>query len=290
MKIEEFFDLKICTIEENEREDEGKFSTCDIVWSDNLGKKDWIKAPPKITWKAYLDNYSSPIEFIKSKKFRKSIRFGLDRMENLGIKLVQTGNLSKRTFQDWFDVYREEIRKKPRGRMALSEDWLENKLSQGKKVGGVFLYKKGRLFGGNLHVYVGDKLVVGYGIAKRINEVDIGLIMDYYSLKDGFDKGYKVVSFGQDRNLYGYHLSSGLFSYKSRLGLTPGIPNKCPIMATKIVSFRKLDKITIILSVEEKKLFANVFWRDIEPDEKEFAARGIESVRLIPQTSVEAKS
>lgn len=278
----EFFDLNICKIASPSEFSSSSFIECDLVEVEAEEPSFGFVRPQKISWRAHLDNLSDPIQVVKSKKLRKSLAKWERQLSSVGLTVSVSQDLTDEEFEEFLVLYRKLVGQKQRANIALSSSWLEKKREQGKNVGAIFVYKGEKLLGGNLVIFGQKWLIVGYGVARKIENLNLGALLDYLTIKYGSEKGYKTVSFGRDTNLYGFHLSTGLFSYKARLGLTPEPNKKAGVVTTKFLSFEKFDERVLFLTTTSEGLEIVVLWRGEEPSAHEFEARGVK-VRLVRQ-------
>lgn len=246
-----------------------------------------ITKPVKVTWRAYLDNISDPktestdsaYKIIKSEKLRKNLKRLEGQLTQLGLRVEVQKDLRYDIFLNWLDIYKEVLDGKKEGRIKIDQSWLDKKQKEGKTAFGVFLYNNDVLLGGNIGVLREGTMTVGYGVLLPFDtKFNLGAFVDFVCIKLGLDWGYKLVSFGQDTNLYGAHLSTGLFSHKARLGLT--------IEAKKDKGWEKVDtdNLTInsdilIFLGDDKTL--HVLYRNEKPMETEFGARGVERIEFV---------
>lgn len=282
MKTDSFFDLTICRLASPQDLSQGDLAKFDLIEIAGKYPEVGFVRPTKITWRAYLTNINDPFDVIKSDKLKKNIKKWTNELPNVGIVVTVEDDLKPDLFKKWLTIYRNEIGRKKRANIAIDEDWLVKKKKKGKKVGGVFVYKDAVLFGGNVFVDDGTKLSVGYGVVKLPGSLKINLaaVIDFKCLEYGLSKSYPFVSFGKDTNLYGFHLSAGLFSYKSRLGLTCEPAEKYGYVTTKFVNYAKFDDTIIFLTKPKSESELTILYKSHVPVEKEYMANGISRINL----------
>lgn len=238
-----------------------------------------ITKPVKVTWRAYLDEISSPYEIVKSEKLRKNLKKLNDQLPQLGLRVEIQKDLSEDVFLKWLAIYNKVIGSKKEGRIKIDQSWLANKIKGGKSVYGVLLYDDNGLIGGNLGTLTNEKMTVGYGALLPFDtKHNLGAFIDFKCIEAGFNWGYKVVSFGQDTNLYGGHLSVGLLSHKARLGLT--IEEKADKGFEQLETQElRLRTDTIMFLGKGKILY--IIYKNEKPQGVEFMAKGIERVEYL---------
>ena len=178
--------------------------------------------PMKIAWRKELNN-EPIIDQIRSTRAQKQIRVDLKKIAPLGIKVKILPEINQELFEQWLNLYQKIIGNKRGGHLVIDREWLQEKQEKGKKVGAIMAFKNHQLIGGDLFFEVAGRLSVGYGISEKIKGLagGLGLLLDYCFMEYAQKEGYKEVSFGQDTNLYGHELSSGLLAYKTKLGFYP---------------------------------------------------------------------
>lgn len=278
MKIEEVFDVNVCvlkSLEETPKID----PSCDLAEIEGKYPDFGYVRPRKISWRAYLNN-QSPYDIIRSKKLRKLMVKWEQEMPVYGLELRVIDPLDKDNFQEWLQIYTKHIGEKEHANFAIDETWLKEKQQNKKDIVGLLMYKHGTLIGGNICTLQKDKLSIGFGIVKHSKNLNwnLGALLDFLTIKFGVEKGYKIVSFGRDTNLYGLHLSAGLFSYKSRLGLTPEPVEKTGWVTTKFLNYDKFTDPIVFVEERNSKLNLQVLFRNEEPIEKEYLPNGIHSI------------
>ncbi len=240
-----------------------------------------FRRPHKIAWRKSIDD--RPIsEQIRSVKSQKHIKYDLEKIKSLGIEIKEVEEISQDLYDEWLKLYEKIISSKEGGKPVIGADWLVKKQKEDKKVAGIFAYKENVLIGGDLVFEVNGRLGAGYGIAERQNSLrgGLGLLLDYFFLVRAQKKGFKEVSFGQDTNLYGADLSTGLFQYKSKLGFTPYPANKAYWTTTYFRNFERFSDLIIFLT-GEASLTLNVIHKDPGFDKSQILVpEGIKNVKF----------
>ena len=197
--------------------------------------------PVSISWRKNINLDMQILEQIPSKRARKQIRSDMGKIRNLGIEIKIFDEIADGDFDKWQNLYRKIIESKERGEVMIDKKWLGEKKKKGKKIGAILAVKDGEIIGGDLFFEVNGRLGVGYGVAERIGGLAGGLtlLLDYFFLEYAKNHGYQEVSFGQDTNLYGYDLSTGLISYKFKLGFHPVPANKTYWVSTYFQNISK---------------------------------------------------
>ncbi len=213
--------------------------------------------PKKIRWAMVLKG-DDPFKLIKAKKLRKHLKNWLSNIESYGLKYEVKDSLTSKDFAQWFKKYSSLLTSKEKANININQNWLLYKTKAGKRVGGVFIYKGNKLLGGNIFIISETGFTITYGIVEKIKYPNwsLGAIADFISVRRAFEMGYKTVGFGQDNNLYGYHLSQGLLQYKLNFGLTPNYKDTDIIYTTKFIDYKKFKDSIIFLGIKDsKKIF-----------------------------------
>lgn len=278
MKIEERFDFKVCVLDSLD-EMSSLDTSCDFVEIEGKYPEFGFVRPKKISWRAYLKDFTDSYRVVHSSKLRKNLKKWISHMESEGIVFRVSEPLADELFSEWITLYKNHLGKKDRANIAIDETWLSRKVEKGKKTAGLFLYHNDQLIGGNVMTLEEKKLSVGFGTAEKVTGLDwnLGALLDFLTIQYGMEKGYEVVSFGQDTNLYGQHLLAGLFSYKARLGLTPEPVEKQGWVTTKFLRFDKfMDPIVFM----REGYILQILYKDRKPVAMEYFADGIISVNV----------
>ena len=225
-----------------------------------------IKRPMKVAWRKRLEPSKDVLSQIPSTKTRKHIKYDLVKLKELGMEIKIYPEITGEQFQKWYKLYQKLIGEKSKGELVITEKWFEGKVSGGKKIGAVFTEKNGLILGGDIFFEVGKRLSVGYGIAEKIKELRGGLMLlsDYSFLEYACKSGYREVSFGQDTNLYGNELSTGLISYKTKLGFYPVAANRTYWLGTHFKSLEKFSSDVVFFAGDGEKLNKLVIIGDFE--------------------------
>lgn len=249
--------------------------------------KDGFWRPLKIAWRKKL-TAAPVISQIRSKKARKQIREDKEKLGQLGIKIETFSQIDRNLFEEWLTLYKKIIASKEKGEILVKEDWLEKKEKRGKKVGGIFAFRNGKMIGGDLFFKVGNFLCVGYGVAERIPNLrgGLGLLLDYSSLVYAQKQGYDQISFGQDTNFYGFDLSSGLLLYKTKLGFSPFPATRTYWVTTYFLNFEKFKDSLMFFGGGKEKLKLYVLVRSRQEKPEIYLPEGIEESQVFSQEEI----
>lgn len=241
VSVKDFLGLKVAEAYDDMQLKGRKSIDADIVNFVKLKGDIGLIRPEKIGWSIAIKE-SDALSLIKSKKLRQHIKNWVINMNKNDLDYEVKDTLTSNDFALWYAKYLELMSSKEKANIKINSNWLTYKEKLGKKVSAVFIYKDKRFIGGNLIVRKDNKFTVVYGIVEKIKTPNwsMGAIVDYLSVDYAKKLGYKKVGFGQDNNLYGYHLSKGLLQYKLNFGLSPSIKEKTQIYATKILRSDKL--------------------------------------------------
>jgi len=241
--------------------------------------------PLKIAWRKEITN-EPMINQIRSKRAQKQIKSDLKRLSQLGIEIKTLPEINQELFEEWLALYQKIIKGKKGGHLVIGKGWLKEKIKKGKKVGAVLAFKGNKIIGGNLFFEIAGRLCVGYGVSEKIEKLmgGLALLLDYQFLVYAQQKGYKEISFGQDTNLYGADLSSGLLLYKSKLGFSPVSANKIYWVTTFFQNFDKFED-EIYFFTGEKDLTLNVILKQKE-NFQPYLPLGIDKFNVFSQKEV----
>ena len=137
--------------------------------------------------------------------------------------------LTVEDFEKWYPVYEDEVVGKPGGKRNIAQDYARKLAEKGKLEGwyGLWYYDPAdptKVVGGVIMKAWPERgmFVMGYA-AYRPELKDINPSVRTFKETMALAKslGYKVLSFGQDTNFFGYDYNLGLMSNKSGFLLTP---------------------------------------------------------------------
>jgi hypothetical protein len=258
ISINNFLGLKIAEITDIKYLENANKTNPDIINLLGINGCFGYVRPEKIAWGMDIEG-DDPIKLIRSVRLRKHLRNWLFNMNKYGLSYEIKESLSSNDYTLWFEKYYSLLSSKEKANIKINPGWLSYKRKMGKKIGGIFLYKDKVFLGGNIFIYSDEKITVAYGVIEKLKVPNwsLGALVDYLSLKYASDHGYKRIGFGQDNNLYGYHLSSGLLQYKLNFGMLPGHKEKVQMYSTKFVRMEKFEDAAAFLGMKDKK---NVFY------------------------------
>lgn len=248
--------------------------------------------PLKISWRKEITT-GPMLEQIRSKRARKQIRADEKKLSALGIEIKIIPEITEEVFAQWISLYQEQMKKKEKGIVVIGPDWLKDKKDKGIIFGAVLAYREGKLIGGNLFHRIKDRLSLGYGVAERIEGLvgGLGLLLDYYSLLHAQKSGFRLISFGQDENFYGFHLSSGLFFYKAKLGLKPVPAYNTAWATTFFLNLAKFDEQLLFFVQEGEEFILNLIYKGVVPEPTAvYLPEGVKESRILAAEEVLAKN
>ena len=286
MKTEDFFDLRIATIEPDE---------------DPPPDVDWVRVedPPRLHVAArvpagwfYKPSYVSYVirtpdsvdrylrDSFRSRARNKPRRLLRQAAERYPLFVGE----AERDLDAFVALYRRTIVARPRGKDRVSEheegfgrDWL-----------GFYLREGERLIAGLL-VHAGpDHLSVGYGAfdpAHRDLDLEHFLIMK--TMERAGELGLPWVTLGMDTNRYGHHLPLGLPAYKLRIGFTPIAWEPAGRELVRVARFDVFEEGLFFYSYVGDGLEGHLFTRG-EPDLRPFrhhTAPPIRTHRIVDRES-----
>jgi hypothetical protein len=190
----------------------------------------YFEKPQKLTWRLPIRSFDDHLENLDSKG-RNRLKSKLAKSAAVSMKLTP---LTTENFKIFYELYKQGVLAKERGRQTLSFDWADKKdsLSQYQ----LLLYRTGsgkQIIGGAIIKSDPGLLLVTIAYAAYLPDSrphDLGVRTFVEVMKHAMDKGYSELSHGQDSNLYGHYLSPGLFEFKAGLGFTPHAAGKNEII------------------------------------------------------------
>lgn len=276
MKIEHLLDLNILNISEDEV-DKAIPKDIDVVNIVDSKKvhKGFFHRPLKIRYVMEVpkdkDSYLASIKRNKRKRILRAFR---DCKEQ-DIEIIKEEVLTEESFKDWFELYKESLGKKKRGIVRINENWVAEK--KGLAVG-IFARKDKELIGGILLKKIPDKnrMSICYStIKKEFTKYSVNEYLNFEALMLSSRLGFKTINRGKDTNLYGHHLSPGLFLFKKEFGFGVEPVKMRGDVLTKIVNYDKFEDKIFFFSYGKKGLIGNLILKK-EVDSSEFEADFLE--------------
>ena len=183
--------------------------------------------PEKILWSYPDPDPATIIDRVQSKSGRKFLR-SLEDIKTQHELSVEIGPCSEEDFLKWQELYLEMVDRKNFDKLANLE-WYRSKFLEKKRVYKLFVSKHEQLLGGKIITVSEDQIVrsafktsAPYSFGKG-GHASLGLILDYYFLDHFIKRGYKTITGGSSRNLFGIVNSVGYLCYKLRLGYKPEV-------------------------------------------------------------------
>lgn len=289
--IERKIDLTILKVEKEKNIDYIKqklkklSKEIDVIDIINPNKKirkefrDFCYRPLKISYimktPKSLDIYLASLKRNRRKRILKSFR----ECEKQGISILKEKELTKESFDLFLKIYKNNLTEKERGIIILKKDWYHKR----KDIAcGVFAKRHNKIIGGIL-------------LAKRKNTVsfcfsssekkyfDIG-INDYLNINAIMfvkELEYSYIIRGQDTNMYGHHLSPGLYLFKKSLGFQIQPRKKQGFALTKIVNFDNFGDTIFFVSCKNNDLEGNLFVKNKEVKTEAFNADFLEKLNIV---------
>jgi hypothetical protein len=137
--------------------------------------------------------------------------------------------LTVENYEKWYPIYEDEVVGKPGGKRNVGLDFARKQAEKGTLDGwyGLFYYDpadKTKIIGGVIMKAWPERgmFVLGYAAYRpELKDVNPSVRTFAESMKLAHSLGYKVLSFGQDTNFFGYDYSLGLMANKAGFLLTP---------------------------------------------------------------------
>lgn len=158
--------------------------------------------------------------------------------------------LTVENYEKWYPVYEDEVVGKPGGKRNVGLDFARKQAEKGalKDWYGLFYYDpadKTKIIGGVIMKAWPERgmFVLGYAAYRpELKDVSPSVRTFAESMKLAHSLGYKVLSFGQDTNFFGYDYSLGLMSNKAGFLLTPYPEDE--IVLLKVLDSKKVASVT----------------------------------------------
>jgi hypothetical protein len=199
--------------------------------------------------------------------------------EKEGISILKEEFLSEKNFERFLKVYKKNISEKERGIIVLGKEWYARR----KKVAsGIFAVRKKKIIGGMLLKKKRNCISFCFSSAeKKYENVGINDFINLHAITFAQKLGFTHIIRGQDTNMYGHHLSSGLYLYKKSLGFSVQPRKKPGYALTKILSFSKFDDLIFFISInKDNELEGNLFLKRKDYSSEEFKADFLEKLNV----------
>jgi hypothetical protein len=278
MRLDEFFDLRVATVEPGEAAP----PEADWVRVEEPGRADvgrlvpagWFYKPCYVTY--VLRTPSSLEEYIAA-SFRAGTRNKPRKvLREVPARYRYEVDPGVRRLEEFRALYRRTIVARERGRDRVSE----HDEGFGEGWTGLHLFAGDRLAAGILVHAVRDHHSVGYGAFDPAHrELDLEHFLIMKAIERCAEARAAFLSLGMDTNRYGHHLPLGLPAYKLRIGFTP-LP--CEPAGRELVRVQRFDRFEAGLffySFEGRALVGNLFTRG-EPDLRPFRHHTAPPVRV----------
>jgi len=227
--------IKVLEIDKHSELESQKQDDFDIVLI-NEPVDELYQYPTKIIFEMEVPNnleeYIGSFESSKRSSIRKRIR---TTNENLEATILDP--MDEKTFAEWEEGYKSFIESLGEGHNYINADWLKE---SGSTHFGIFFINKvtGKMEGGSLIKRFLDipKLSMSFAwysdLAKELGASTALMckLIDYSTANN-----LKIISFGQDTNIYGGHLSLGLEEFKTGWGAVAKPAKKAEIKSAYIV-------------------------------------------------------
>lgn len=288
MEKEKIFDLEIVNIDENEIDKIESLNNSDIINIKNpsekliyqLNKKNFFYRPLKIRWtmKAPEDEESYLASLKRNR--RKRILGAFRKCEKENISIYKEEILTKKTFEEWLDIYQAHLNEKEKGIIKIGKDWIKGKQDI---AAGIFAKKGSKLIGGIIlkKNYEQNTLIISYSAFDR-NFAKIGIndCLNVRAILLASKLGFKLITRGKDTNLYGHHLAIGLFLFKKSLGFVIEPLKKYGDVLTEINNFDKFEDQIFFVSYNKKGLEGNLIIKNEKISLDEFESEFLEKLNI----------
>ncbi len=218
--IEDFFDLRIATIEPGETPPPGahwvRIEDPPRSLAAALAREGWFYKPRYVTYvlpvPASLEDYIRGCFRTGTRNKPRKLLRDVPRRYRLEVDAGAKG------IGAFADLYRRTVVARPRGKDRLAE----HEEGFGEGWAGLYLFEGAALAAGVLAHEPPGHLSVAYGafdLAPR--GLDLEHLIVTKAMERAAERRCRFMSLGMDTNRYGHHLSIGLPAYKLRLGFVP---------------------------------------------------------------------
>ncbi len=281
-KIEDFLGLRILNIENESIEVIERLlgkENYDLVNIINPGKealekfKDFIYRPLKITYVIDVVDIDTYLKSLTRKR-RKWIYRARRAFEDF--ELIKEEKISDELFLEWFKIYKENIKGMNIGVERISE----NKFREKKNMAGIFLKKGRKMMGGVLLTKKKDSISISFIASKQeFFRENINEFLYFSVILFAKELNYSKVEMGIESNLYGHHLSLGLYLFKKSFGFRVEPKEKYGRVLTKIVNFDKFNDVFMVGF--DDGLVGYLFRKSKDIDTERFKADFLKEVKVI---------
>jgi len=239
---------------------DSKLDDVDIIYLKNKpnNMEDYFYVPLKITYKFDVPETEEEYTTLLSKNKRKKIKKSLRKVKEEGISFVFDFPIKKNNFLEWLAIYNKNIDAKEKSMLFVNGDWYEKNK---KKRGGIFSKKDNRIIGGiifkSMHKgdYFDERWSIAFSSTKReFLILGVNELLNYHLIMFARENGIRLLVRGMDTNLYGYHLSPGLYLFKKSVGFKVIPYKKKGFYYMKINSFKKFKNEILFFSLGDNGL------------------------------------
>lgn len=195
-------------------------SKVDLVYLDTYVPAGFYHSE-KLNWKGDLTFFSSPKEFIRSKREREQVEQSKQYFLEHGFE-IRTEQVDEQRCKTFLEVYAATTLKKDRAIDYNANIIIQKNLLTNIPVYLFGLYKDGVLESGLLVSGYKDEFRVMFGAKKRFDQIrgGIGGVLEMELLNFCYQQGIKKISHGLSTNPAGITDNAGIFEFKTRYGFT----------------------------------------------------------------------
>ena len=170
--------------------------------------------PAKVSWQIDLSKYHSVGEYLQNIKKGDYIDRRKRRLQKDNITFVEMPVSSSKYYNQWYAIYKTTMESKERGRIIVKEN------SPPEHLTAIYALKGDTVLGGILYNKRHDVVSAAYGAFLRepVGLTDVALAE---LIANAIKTGTSRFTLGMDTNFYGYHLKTGLYSFKTSNGYVP---------------------------------------------------------------------
>lgn len=209
-----------------------------------------------------------------SKNKRKKVKKGLKEIE--GFEVYVEEEVTRETFEEWYELYKRCVAEKDIGIVAAPPDWPEKDRDVSQKLG-VFLRKGGKVVAGILTRSfeatrtLPRRLSISFSaISPEYKHLALNDCLNLFLIERAKEQGYEYVARGKDTNLYGKHLSAGIPVFKMSFGYEIVPLKTSPDILIKLNNLDEFDDRIFFVSHMDSGLAGNLIFKSEVQDVKEY--------------------
>jgi len=263
MTLVKHFDLNILEVKEGEFDIPKDTDIVYIFEPKDIAKykkQGYFHKPYKITYELSIPESKDEFLYSIKRNKRKRILKAIRECQEKGIKIIKQKELKKETFNEWYNIYESNIESKEKGRVFADREWFDR---NGHKMCGVIAKKGDMIIGGVLLTKKTDRMSISFSSSiKEYLHLGLNDILNLEAIFLAKELDFDLMERGMDMNLYGHHLSPGLFVFKTALGFKPVPKESKGDVLMKIINFDKFGDHIFFIDYGKQGLRGNIILKD----------------------------